>query len=138
MLSLLLFPLFLLSLLAPPLDEGAARIVVTGLASDQGHVRVALFDSEDAFTRTAVQAAALPINGGRAVWTLSDLPAGYYAVAAFHDADGDGEMARGLFGLPREPYGFSRGARGRFGPPQWTDARFAVGAERVVVQVPIR
>ena len=118
--------------------SGSARVVVEGLTSDAGAVRVALFDSEATFTRDAARAAILPISDGRAVWLLDDLAPGHYAVAAFHDEDGDGDTDRGIFGIPREPYGFSRGARGRFGAPAWQAARFRVGGGRVTVRVPVR
>lgn len=38
------------------------------------------------------------------------------AVAAFHGADGDGRLGVWPIGLPREAYGVSNDARGRFGP----------------------
>ena len=117
---------------------GTLQVRVTGLASDRGAVRVALFDSEASFTRDARDAAVLEIQGGQARWTVRDLPPGRYAVAAFHDEDGDGDMDRGLFGIPREPYGFSRGARGRFGAPSWDDASVRVGTGTTTTRVPVR
>ena len=123
---------------APRPAPGGLRVVVTGMESDRGAVRVALFDSEASFTRDAREAAVLPIRAGQAEWTVRDLPPGRYAVAAFHDEDGDGDMDRGLFGIPREPYGFSRGARGRFGPPSWEAASVRVGAGVTTTRVPVR
>ena len=58
------------------------------------------------------------VTGGiRVVFT--DLTPGDYAIAAFHDADGDGELATNLLGVPSEGYGFSNGARGFMGPPKF-------------------
>lgn len=72
--------------------------------------------------------AYIPIEGEIARWTLS-LPAGEYAVKAFQDLDADGELGRGDFGIPSEPYGFSNGARGTFGPPNWAAARFELKSD---------
>jgi len=47
------------------------------------------------------------------------------ALLAFHDENGDGEVDRALFGVPREGVGFSRDVRIRFSPPRWRDAAFA-------------
>ena len=44
------------------------------------------------------------------------------------DEDSDGVMARSLFGLPREGYGFSNDAEARFGPPRFGASAFAIGA----------
>ena len=128
----------LLSALTAPAEAGTLRVTITGLESDRGSVRVALFDSEASFTRDAREAAVLPIRSGRAEWVVRDLPPGRYAAAAFHDEDGDGDMDRGLFGIPREPYGFTRGARGRFGPPAWADASVRVGDGVTTTRLPVR
>lgn len=138
LLLVLIFPLTATAQAQTPLEAGTLRVVVTGMKSDAGAVRVALFDSEAAFTRTSADAAVLTIADGQAVWTVDGLSPGRYAVAAFHDEDGDGEMGRGLFSIPSEPYGFSRGARGRFGPPKWKDASIAVGADTVTTHVRVR
>ena len=59
-------------------------------------------------------------------------------MAVHHDADGDGAMERGLFGLPSEPYGISNGARRRFGPPRRRDAAFGHGGRGTAVAVRVR
>jgi uncharacterized protein (DUF2141 family) len=64
---------------------------------------------------------------GAATWEITDLRAGDYAIKAFHDVNGNGRLDRGAFGIPTEPYGFSRNARGRLGPPGYDDARFRFG-----------
>ncbi len=121
-----------------PSATGVLRVVVTGMKSDAGSVRVALFDSDSTFTIASLDAAVLEIQDGQAVWTVGGLAPGRYAVAAFHDADGDGEMERGLFGIPSEPYGFSNGARGMFGPPKWDAASVAIASDTVVTHVRVR
>ncbi|MEM6785204.1 MAG: DUF2141 domain-containing protein [Bacteroidota bacterium] len=137
---------YLLLLLATPVllgtlpqqEVGTVRVVLTGMENDDGAVRIALFDSEATFTNTAVRATVLPVVDGRAVWVLDSLAVGDYAVAAFHDENDDGTMDQGLFGIPSEAYGFSNGARGRFGPPTWEDARFEFDGTTRAVEVPIR
>ncbi len=59
---------------------------------------------------------------------LTEVPAGPFAIAVFHDEDLDQELDRNFLGIPREDYGFSRDARGRFGPPSFDDARLELGA----------
>jgi uncharacterized protein (DUF2141 family) len=101
-------------------------VTVTGLRGDEGQALVALFlgargwpgDQTLAFGR-----AVLPARDGRAVATFEDVPAGPFAVSAFHDEDLDRVLDTGLFGMPSEDYGFSRGARGTFGPPDFEAAR---------------
>ena len=44
------------------------------------------------------------------------------------DVDGDGELKTNMVGMPKEPWGISNNAAGRFGPPKWEDARFTLPA----------
>ncbi len=94
-------------------------------------VLVALFSSGDTWLEDAraVRKATLdgPATGKSAVvWRLEGLPGGAYAARAFQDLDRDGELDKNWIGLPTEPFGFSRDAKPRLGPPGWRRVRFDV------------
>lgn len=127
---------FALALGGPP-PTSLLQIEVEGLRSNQGSVRIAIFDSEDTFLGEAREASIRPIVGRKSVWALA-LPPGDYAIAVHHDEDGNGEMATGLFGLPSEPVGFSNGARITFGPPKWRRAAFELPADGTTVSIRVR
>lgn len=58
---------------------------------------------------------------------ISDLKIGKtYALAVFHDVNGNKYLDKNFLGMPEEKYGFSNGARGTFGPPYYSDAIFTV------------
>lgn len=111
---------------------GAARgetliVEMKGFRSDKGKALVALFASRDGFPdkpKKAIRRIEVVIKQRAAVAVLDDVAPGTYAVAVLHDEDGDRAMKTGLFGIPREGYGASQDARGRFGPPSFADARF--------------
>jgi uncharacterized protein (DUF2141 family) len=116
---------------APAAAQSAdSRIVLTfETGARTGTVMVALYDSEAAYdSGPAVARAAVPASGP-VVAIFENLPAGDYAVKAFHDVNGDGEMNTNPFGLPTEPYAFSNNAVGNMGPARWDRARFAVSGE---------
>ena len=118
---------------APALAQSAdSQIVLTfETGARTGMVMVALFDSAAAFdsdsgrpvATTAVRAS------GPVVAVFENLPAGDYAMKAFHDVNGDGEMNTNPFGMPTEPYAFSNNAVGNMGPARWDRARFTVSGE---------
>ena len=56
------------------------------------------------------------------------LPDGDYAVSAFLDENANMKLDANLFGLPTEPYGFSRDARALAGPPAFADAAIRLDA----------
>lgn len=113
---------------------------VVGAASEEGWIAVAVYGSPESFAdrRDPVAAARLAIAGGAASWRSPSLPPGRYAVAAYHDADGDGELDRSAVGVPTEPYGFSNDARGRFGPPSFDDAVVELGGGATGLEINLR
>jgi uncharacterized protein (DUF2141 family) len=133
---------------APPAAEaprppgaGRVEVTVTGFTNERGKALVALFlsargwpgDQGLAFARAVVE-----IREGRAVAAFEGVPAGPFALSVFHDVDEDRVLDTGVFGIPSEDYGFSRGARNRFGPPGFEAARLDLAAGEtmpVAVQV---
>ena len=102
-----------------------------------GMLAVAVYRDAEAFRRGEGPVANRMVARTGAVTsvTIAGLPPGRYAVAAFHDTDGNGELTLWPFGLPKEAYGFSRDARGQFGPPTFTSAAFdlpAVGVRQAL------
>lgn len=109
--------------------DGATTLRVTIETKNAGGVAaVALYDGPGRFAKAdgAFRQAKAPVSGGRATVTFEGLPPGTYALGVFHDVNGDGRLNTLPVGLPTEPYGFSRGARGAFGPPKFAAAAFVV------------
>lgn len=114
------------------------HVMVTGLTDTTGDVKLALYDSPDTHARRPARTLAAPIRAGGAEATFTGLPPGDYSVIAFHDRNANGELDRGMFGRPREPYGFSNDARGAMGPPSFAQARVSVGAEARSISIRVR
>ncbi|MFK7985195.1 MAG: DUF2141 domain-containing protein [Sandaracinaceae bacterium] len=67
----------------------------------------------------------------RAVCVFDDVTPGEYAVAVFHDENGNNDLDRNLFGIPSEGTGASNDAHNMFGPPSYEDARFTLPDARL-------
>ena len=63
---------------------------------------------------------------------------GSYAVAVYHDSNGDGRFNRTLVGLPAEGFGFSNDAPTRTGLPAFSAVRFAVRGEQTTTTLTLR
>ena len=117
------------------------EVRIEGLRSAEGDVRVALHrqmpDGDFPGDAGAVAATIRDAAPGAVRVVFADLAPGDYAVAAFHDADGDGELATNFLGMPTEGYGFSNGAVGFMGPPSFEAAAVSVGTESARISVPI-
>ena len=83
----------------------------------------------------ALRTLRLPVEGIACVFSFSNLPPGAYAVAVYHDENGNGRLDTNLLGLPTERYGFSNNARRiLFFPPSFA-ARFTVSALGTTISV---
>ena len=83
-------------------------VAVEDVRDTRGHVRVELCTS-DTFLgdRCEITAEAPAVKGVTNV-TLTDVPAGVYAVQAYHDRNDNRSVDRNAIGLPVEGVGFSR------------------------------
>ncbi len=103
-------------------------IEMTDFNSDKGEALIAIYDSKGNWLGKSYQGKKSSIENGKAIVVFTDIPYGTYAASAFHDKDLDGKLKTGLFGIPTEPYASSRGAKARFGPPKWNDAKFELNS----------
>ena len=121
-------------LLAAPLPAEAApaaqlEVSVTNLRSQKGVVRLCLTRDPRHFPRCQDDPAALSLSAPAAkaaTLTFHAVPAGDYAIAAFHDENGNSKLDT-FARIPREGFGFSRNPPIRFGPPRFGEARISVG-----------
>ena len=98
------------------------------LRSSNGQVGCLLYDRPSGFPKdpqAALQRKWCPIANGSSVCAFDPIPAGTYAVACFHDENGNGKLDTGLFGAPTEGTAASNNAKGFMGPPAFDDAKFS-------------
>jgi uncharacterized protein (DUF2141 family) len=104
----ILIPLFLL--MTGSIQAQQLTIVISGIRSEKGVLRLAFFDSQEAWEqekplikRTVKKEDML--NGSLKV-TLKDIPAGHYGIAVLDDENENDRMDYRML-LPREGCGFS-------------------------------
>ena len=64
--------------------------------------------------------------------------AGTYAIAVYHDRNGNRLFDKGMFGIPAEPYGVSNNPPMAFGPPKLEESSFRVEGKLVPVAIKLR
>ncbi len=126
-----------LLLLGSAASAATLTVTVEGARNRQGTVRAALFRDAAHWLKPehaarADVAALDSVAGDSVTFVYTDLTVGRYALSVFQDANGDGKLDTNPAGLPIEPYGFSRDARGRFGPPSFDDAAVDVQGDQHV------
>ncbi|MBC3873813.1 DUF2141 domain-containing protein [Undibacterium flavidum] len=126
---------FVFMLAAQNASAADLKITISQIQSGSGELRIALYKQADQWLTKSFKKIQEPAVAGSVTVIISDIPAGDYAVALFHDVDSDGKMAKNFLGIPKEPYGFSNDARGSFGPPSFDASKFAVPAEGAAITI---
>lgn len=117
---------------------GTIEVIVRGCSNDDGHVRIGLHAAHQGFDADAFRSAAASIQAGTATHVFENIPYGTYAIRLFHDANDNDKLDTHFMGTPKEAYGFSNNARGRFGPPSFDEAAFVLDADSLMINITVR
>ena len=120
--------------LATAVSAASLEVTIQNVQSEQGILMLAVYDSAG-YRTTPVRATAQAATAS--VFRFEDLAEGDYAVAVFHDKNGNGKLDVNLMGVPTEPYGFSLHAPAGMGAPVWADAMFNLPASGTRISVPL-
>lgn len=102
--------------------------------TDTGRVFLALSDRAKSFLKKGegTRGTNATVKNGKAIIYFKGLKKGDYAASVFHDANDNNIMDTKLFGIPKEPYGFSNNAKGFMGPPSFEDAKFVLDDDKTI------
>jgi uncharacterized protein (DUF2141 family) len=119
-----LLALFGASTLASTVLAGELTIEISGITRGRGKIYVAVYDRPETFPTAGQQRIRqiLAASEQSLIVHFKDLPPGEYAAVAFQDVNGNAKLDKNFIGMPKEPYGFSNGARGAAGPPKFSAA----------------
>lgn len=119
---------------------GDLHVVTTNLRSDRGIVRVFLANSAEsyAFGGQPFRTADIQPEGRSAIVTFRSIPCGDYAIRLFHDENTNGRLDANFARVPIERYGFSNNVRKRFGPADYSMARFQLTEPRLELEIVAR
>lgn len=105
---------------------GTLEIEFTGLRSDEGTVRVGLFNSAATFSKKGKEfrKASVKAKGQKATVRFEDVPYGDYGVSFYHDENDNNEYDLGKILWGKEKYGFSNDAKPGFKAPPYEKVKF--------------
>ena len=137
--------LFLLGSLAfvPPClfaaDNATLTVTLKNVRDASGAVRAGLYREPATFRKEdrAVEVAQMPAAPGEVTLSFADLPPGRYAIMAYHDENGDGQLNRRFGMFPTEGYGLSNNPQ-VVGPPAFADSAFEAGEKAHTITIELR
>ena len=92
------------------------RVEINNLENNKGVVIVDLLDKHE----ETVMDEKSEITNNKCTIIFEDLKAGTYAIRCFHDENNNGELDTNFIGIPKEGFGFSNDAFGKFGPKKFS------------------
>lgn len=114
-------------------------IQITGVRTAKGEVAVTLYpDDKRRFLAKGGKLARIRTKAQLTTNACFWVAPGSYALAVYHDANGDRDFNRTLVGLPAEGFGFSNNPETKVGLPPLSSARFSVGAGERALSVQMR
>ncbi|AHL75566.1 hypothetical protein CH92_10805 [Stutzerimonas stutzeri] len=121
-------------------DGQTLTVRLNDVKHDHGSVRIALFSDPKSFRKVdeAFATQEVPAAKGTVTLLFDGVPAGQYAIMAYHDENANGELDRRFGMFPTEGYGLSNNPK-VMGPPAFEDSEFVVsGTAPTEVDISIR
>ncbi|MFH7027007.1 MAG: DUF2141 domain-containing protein [Heteroscytonema crispum UTEX LB 1556] len=121
--------------------NGNLSVEIDGLKNKQGQLCLSVFSSTQGFPSNrdrALLRQCTKITDTTLTFTFKDLKAGSYAVAAYHDANGDRTLNRNNLGMPVEGFGFSRNPEVTTSAPKFGDAAFLLAGTNTNIQIKLK
>ena len=131
--AMIIFLVFVLQSVAQVLFAQHLTIEVRDIEKVEGHLYVALYNSEETFMKKPLTAFRIDVKDTSLSIPCQGLPAGTYAISLFQDGNGNGKLDSGAFGIPTEKFGFSNDAEGVMGPPSYAKCSFTFSGDTTLV-----
>jgi len=112
-------------------------VTVQNVQRKSGTVRIALMKSCKNFPACNPESTAVIDAKNSSVQKAFTVEPGEYAVAVYHDVNANGELDKRMFGIPKEPYGFSNNFRPVMSAPKFVDCMITVGASGKAIEIKI-
>ena len=91
--SISVFVLGILPLFAQSSGPATVTVKITGLRSEKGQVKIAVFNSSETWLGDhPVYKSTIDVEGQAVVWKINDVAYGDYGIAVFHDENKNGKM----------------------------------------------
>ena len=126
----------------PAIDAGSygtLTVTLSGMKNDRGSLVYAMWSEPEGWLEgNTIREGSVSIENGSSTLYFSELPYGEYAISVYQDRNDNGKLDTGLFGIPKEPFGFSNDPKLGFGPPKYEDSVFTLEAPEHSIQIPVK
>lgn len=120
--------------------NGQLIIEVDHVEIAKGKIWIGIYDSKDNYLvkeRAIIKELSIQ-EKGKAEIHIPELPYGTYAIALFHDINENDELDQNMWGVPTEPYAFSRPPVSKWRIPYFHEVAFHFSSNRQHIKASLR
>lgn len=121
-------------------NQGKLLIEISNIKTAKGKIWVGVYDKpEHYFEQDKAIIKAIEVSKtGKTYLTIHQLRYGTYAFALFHDLNNNGKLDQNIFGVPTEPYAFSRLPKSKWRLPKFEEVKFYFRRNNQLVKTPLQ
>jgi uncharacterized protein (DUF2141 family) len=118
-------------------EQSSVTVNVNGVRDQSGNIIICLWRQQDdgfplCSSSSAFAHQAIAATDSAVAVTFQNIPAGEYAISAFHDEDEDGSLDRGFMGRPEEGIAISNMSQERRERPSFESAKFSLNGTQTL------
>lgn len=124
----------------PAENQGKLVLEIGNIEKAKGKIWVGVYDKPEHYfvKEKAIVKAVSVSNTGKAALEINKLQYGTYAIAMFHDLNGNGKLDQNAFGVPTEPYAFSKLPKSKWRLPKFEEVKFNFNHNNQVVRTRLK
>ena len=110
------------------------KVVVTNINTQKGSIELGIFNNSKAFLKKGKEYKfySQEVSSDTVIFFLKDYKKDDYAISLYHDVNSDNKCNLNFFGIPVEPYGFSRNFKPKFSKPTFNDCKITVSQDKAI------
>ncbi|AZQ59498.1 DUF2141 domain-containing protein [Maribacter sp. MJ134] len=128
---------FLILMVYAGFSQHNLSLKIEGVPSNAGAICAAVYKDHESFLKfdKVYKMGSKKATEGNTIIQINDIPEGNYAVAIFHDENGNDVLDTNMFGIPKEAVAFSKAKMKMFGPPRFDECAFKIVANTEITIV---
>ncbi len=110
----------------------SVNITIENIKHVKGNIQIGIYKNANHFLNEGKEFKIIrkKVTGNTLTFTLNSLEKGEYAFAIYHDKNSDKICNKNFFGIPEEPYGFSRVFKSVFSKPKFKNCKIDIGKQK--------
>jgi uncharacterized protein (DUF2141 family) len=121
-------------------NTGKLILIVNGIATENGSVRVAIYNSANTFldAKRYTFTQNTQVGNNKFVQFTFDMPHGTYAVTCYHDINNNRDLDKSTWGFPIEPYALSMKNDIKWRKPTFNETKFYFQNQSQTLQLELK